>query len=141
MNRRYSTQSVMHTCALRFNGWEYLDSLNRDTDKKIEFPALTKPLIGTEYLWDEPRKNLAAFFALQRWLCKWGGERLPETDPDWQAYRRLFLHLCREPRDPDFAMPEYVSQWNEIPDKRRESAIRLIRSLVARDIGSRTHSP
>lgn len=141
MKPRYSIHCVMHTCALRFNGWDYLESLNRDTEVKIEFPTLTKPLIGTEFLWEEPRKNLAAFFALQRWLCKWGGERLPETDPDWQAYRRLFLHLCHESRDPDFAIPEYVSQWNEIPGKRREAALRRIRGLVARDRQARTNSP
>jgi hypothetical protein len=121
----------MHTCALRFDGWDYLESLNQYAEVKIEFPALTKPLIGTDYLWDDPRKNFAAFFALQRWLCKWGGESLPEIDPDWQTYRRLFLHLCEEPHDPVFNQPEYLVRWKDIPIRRRKAAIRLVRCQQA----------
>ena len=37
--------------------------------------------------------NLAAFFALQRFLHKWGGEHLTKYADEHIAYDFLFLHL------------------------------------------------
>jgi hypothetical protein len=38
-----------------------------------------------------PLDKLALFFLLQRYLGKWGGERLTQRSIEWKAFRQLFL--------------------------------------------------
>jgi hypothetical protein len=108
--KRYHTPEVcevMITCALRFRGYEYLDTLSPERQEKIASNELVNKLRLHESLND----NFAAFFQLQRWLFKWGGERLDYHAPDWLAFDFLFLTLYRHDPPSEFADVDCCLKW------------------------------
>jgi len=91
---------AMNLCALRFDGYAFLESL-QNTGTPVEFSDLLEPVVKSLILHPDQNRNFAAFFALQRFLFKWGGEHLTAYSSEHIAYDFLFLHLYRlSPRRP-----------------------------------------
>lgn len=100
---------TMITCALRFGGYRWLEATQGRGANA--FSPWTVPVTQRLRLHLTGEENLAAFFALQRWLFKWGGETQSQSAADHTAFRFLFLHLHHLPTPPDFVNPEYERQW------------------------------
>jgi hypothetical protein len=79
--------------AVQFDGYRYLDEINSSMD----FRPLVVPRVESMSLQGSHQDNWAAFFGLQRFLHKWGGERLPITSKQWSCYLMLYLHLHDKP--------------------------------------------
>jgi hypothetical protein len=80
--------------------------------KEGSFSALVEPLVETLSFHTDLNDNLAVFFALQRFLHKWGGEHLTKYSREHVAYDHLFLMLYRQPVPNDFVDREYVLRWD-----------------------------
>ena len=78
--------------ALRFDGDSYAES--RGGGEILG--KWTNRFVATLRMADQPNKNHSAFFMLQRYLSKWGGEMLSDESREHLAFRLLFLHLYRE---------------------------------------------
>lgn len=117
---------IQLTCALRYDGYLYQDKTG------IEFPELNKPIIETRRMHEDPLKNFAAFFALQRFLGKWGGEQLTEESPEHIAYDLLYLHLYKIETPVEYAHSEYAERWNKITPSQRENVAQHIRKSLCR---------
>lgn len=57
--------------------------------------------------------NFMAFFGLQRYLHKWGGEYLSKYANEHIAYDFLFLSLDRQTPPIEFSAAQYCRQWEE----------------------------
>lgn len=102
-------------CALRFQGYEYVHSINTAASKATGgyLAELIKPVVEELTLHSSNNDNFAALFGLQRFLHKWGGEYLTKYSKEHIAYDFLFLHLYScEPPEP-FRHNEYCLQWQE----------------------------
>lgn len=117
-------------CALRFDGYAFEEEqLKQEPD--FNFPKNSEPIIETLTLHADPLKNFAAFFALQRFLFKWGGEMLTKQDKEHVAFDFLFLHLYHLEVPKQYRLDEYHSKWNSLKQEEIENAagfVRLARS-------------
>jgi hypothetical protein len=96
LERELKEEEVLAAAALRVDGYTLREDKGY-TREKIE--ALIRRYEQGERDLDLPVEiKWCAFFHLQRFLCKWGGESLNQATADWRAYRQLFLELVR--RDP-----------------------------------------
>lgn len=80
---------IMAACALRFDGYAYAQS-RAEGGLLVE---LTRRFEDTLVFSEIEEENHAAFFAFQRYLCKWGGESLGPESRSHFAYRTLFIRL------------------------------------------------
>lgn len=108
-NLSEACRNTMNIAALRFDGYRYIETKYPGEPEK--FPDLTEPICESWQLHKSEYDNFAAFFALQRFLCKWGGEYLTWDSKEWKAYAFLFLHLYTRSPDPRFTHQEYLEQW------------------------------
>lgn len=102
-------------CALRFNGYDY-EQASGIAEQDATGGGLSKlitPVIETLTLHEAEEKNFAAFFGLQRYLFKWGGEYLTKYSEKHIAFDFLFLHLYRLDPPAEFSDENYVLQWNQ----------------------------
>lgn len=110
------------TCALRFMGYEY------ETAKvgkgELLLYKLVEPIEKTLTLHPNNDDNFAAFFALQRFLFKWGGEKLTKYSDEHIAFDFLFLHLYATEPPKAYSYPEYCLEWRQkyAPDAERYAA-------------------
>jgi 5-methylcytosine-specific restriction enzyme subunit McrC len=106
-------EDAITTCALRFMGYEYWEERHHAFEgaHSGDFSALTVDLIKTGILHDNDDDNLCAFFILQRYLCKMGGDQLREDSPERIGYYRLFLHCYKLKISDAFKYQEYHDQW------------------------------
>jgi len=119
-------------CALRFTGYEY-----EEQKLAVEKPSLmmvdcVREVVRSLTLFDDPLKSFAAFFALQRFLFKWGGERLTKYSREHMAFDFLFLHLYRVPVPDEFANRHYLAEWGKFPTEQIESAAAHVRRSFVR---------
>ena len=116
MSRSYFPDDVgtaQSTCALRFLGYEYLESLHKEKhQEQIQFIDIINPIVNSLQLHDNQNMNLCAFFGLQRYLHKWGGERLTKFSAEHIAYDFLFLSLYRDSTPQEFTDKRYENDWN-----------------------------
>lgn len=96
-------KKFLQAFALRFDGYAYAASRGHD-GLLAEWAGR---FVATLQLADVEEENHATFFALQRFLGKWGGETLAEESREHLAYRFLFLHLYRAE-----IPPEFVPEWS-----------------------------
>lgn len=121
---------ALTVCALRFDGYAYEGSVrgDRETWTGGILGELVEPIVETLTLHPVQEANLAAFFGLQRYLCKWGGERLGPESPEHVAYGFLFLHLYRAEIPTEFMMRDYVERWDRDYRDRVEPIASMVRT-------------
>lgn len=120
-------ETMMH-CALRFDGYAWLDA---HPDRKEErSPVLPEDGLRNLVFDPDVEVNFTAFFMLQRFLGKWGGEMLQPSDKHHTAYRFLFLHLHALPTPPRWAHGEYERTWQAIPPERVAAAASAVRRVL-----------
>ena len=97
-------------CSLRFDGLRWLEARHPDRDA-TDFRFYVEPTVETLRLHADEEENFAACFALQRFLCKWGGGMLSPESREHVAWRYLFLHLHTREVPARFRHPEYADRW------------------------------
>lgn len=113
----FSPEEVQHAqdvCALRFQGYEYVVAVG------ISIPASTgaglskliQPVVESLIMHESENDNFAAFFGLQRFLGKWGGDRLTKYAAEHVAFDFLFLHLYQKEVPAQFLNADYSEMWN-----------------------------
>lgn len=120
-------QRMLDTCALRFDGWKYQEERNQGGER-WEWPNPTATRIFSENEMD----NLAAFFALQRYLGKWGGEYNTVYSDEHVVFRLLFLHLYKTEIPEGYRTREWYPKWQEKYEPIREECAALIRKTFRR---------
>lgn len=118
-------------CALRFDGLKWYDATHRHPDEAMDFIQFNKPVVRTLTLHNEEELNWAAFFSLQRYLFKWGGEYLGHDSPEWLAFWHLFLALYRQQTPARWCHEEYETAWQERYRLRIEDAAARVRRYLA----------
>lgn len=97
--------------ALRFDGYKYEQSRFSGIGPGVGLSQLSHAVKTTGRMHAGEADNFGAFFILQRWLCKWGGEQLGFDSPDWQAFAKLFLHLLDKECPHEFVSREWAEQF------------------------------
>lgn len=113
-------------CALRFQGNEYVQSLGGG------FPGLIDPVVKERVLYEDQNHNFAAFFGLQRFLYKWGGEQYTNYSDEHMAFDFLFLHLYRLEPEQRFGDLSYTKQWQHVYVPWAESIAAYVRQSMRR---------
>lgn len=121
-------EDIQITCALRFDGWAYIERIG----DKERFPRLIEDFVKTLQLFPEDLDNFATYFALQRHLFKWGGEHLTKYAPEHMAFDFLFLALYTLPTPEPFVCQEYESRWLRYSPEDLETAAALVRGTFRR---------
>ena len=92
-------------CALRFDGYRYLDDHPFDHSQALDDFYRTGEWRLSQL------EQLAVFFMLQRFLYKWGGEMLARTSAVWRAFRSLFLLVYKYEIPERFRHHDYFDAW------------------------------
>ncbi|MBN8461116.1 MAG: hypothetical protein J0M04_25095 [Verrucomicrobia bacterium] len=121
-------------CALRFQGYEYVEAKygQNEGEPPTGFPTLIQPVVDSLTLHERQEDNFAAFFGLQRFLFKWGGEYLTMYADEHIAFDFLFLHLYRFDTPREYSADEYVSRWDRDFKARSEQTASVIRNSFRR---------
>jgi hypothetical protein len=131
----HGVDDTMITCALRFDGDAYASRLGDDE----LLTRLADRVVETLRTSPDQNENLAAFYALQRWLYKWGGETLPENSRDRQAFRLLFLHVYRVEVEESLRFEKYHEKWLSLgADLIEDHAAAIRESLLPKRKGPST---
>lgn len=83
-------REILMRWALRFDGHKYREETGLDPIGFADQYFARWSLEGAA-----PLDCLAAFYLLQRFLYKWGGDYLADDDRHWRLFRELFLHTAR----------------------------------------------
>lgn len=126
-------------CALRFLGyeWEKASGIAEEGATGAGLSRLITPVVDDLILHETEEDNFAAFFGLQRFLFKWGGERLTKRSREHVAFDFLFLHLYRMIPPYRFAHEEYVARWNREFKADAENVAAYVRKTFKRRAGER----
>ena len=121
-------------CALRFLGYEYEKASGLEVPHSTGggLSKLIEPIVRSRVLYTEQNANFAAFFGLQRFLHKWGGEYLTKYSDQHLAYDLLFLHLYRFETPPEFTNPDYTTRWQQEFMERAETIAAFVRKSFRR---------
>lgn len=128
---------ALSTCALRFDGYAYVATVARSgsSEGAIDLSHVVGVVVESLRLHDNLNDNFAAFFGLQRYLHKWGGEHLTKYSAEHIAYDFLFLHLYHQEPDERFRMEQYCREWEQRFAARDEEIAAYVRKSFRR-IGS-----
>ena len=129
-----SVTEAQTICALRFQGYGYEKFVGASSSGETSegLARFTAPVVNSLTLHSSNSDNFAAFFGLQRYLHKWGGEYLTKYSEAHIAYDFLFLHLySHEPPEP-FRHNEYCRRWQDDFLPRAESIAALVRESFRR---------
>ncbi len=117
-----SEDYILTHSALRINGYKYRDAT--DLDMKTIFDEFRRS--GT-FGDATPLDKLAYFCLLQRFLYKWGGERLERDSVEWKMFRTLFLQTV------DVEVPEAFfpgSLWTDKWEYRIKPRIKICIEII-----------
>ncbi len=117
--------NAMVTCSLRFNGYKWLEA--RHPGRTTTFAPFVDPIVKTLRLHTDEEANFAACFALQRFLCKWGGEMLAPDSREHVAWRYLFLHLYARKTPSEFCDPAKQNEWERDHAPQAEAHAAVVR--------------
>ena len=117
-----SENEILTACALRFDGYAYVEATG------FRHQAAIRRMIEIRTCWRSTERMMCMFFMLQRYLCKWGGETLPETSPEWWAYRELFLKVAHESVPATYRHEPFATEWDERYAPNLRDAIELIQA-------------
>ena len=126
-------EETMITCALRFDGYRYIEiQEGQPGGDGWDFTQLVRPIVEQLVLSADEAQNFAAFFALQRYLFKWGGEGLTKFSAEHLAFDFLFLHLYTKPVPREFQDEQYCLQWDRGFAAQSEAAAAFVRNSLRR---------
>ena len=133
----HNVTKAQSICALRFQGYKYEQSIDISVDGTTGrgLTKLIKPVVEELILHSSNNDNFAAFFGLQRFLHKWGGEYLTKYSEEHIAYDFLFLHLYSHQPPESFRHDEYCLQWQREVLPKVESIAATVRKSFRR-VGS-----
>lgn len=117
--------STLTNSALRFDGYAY----EKDHEIDVENLLTRAKDRGIDSL-SHPEK-FCAFFALQRFLYKWGGERLSRNGPTWRLFRGLFLCIYAEEVPTGYYDKAYQAEWERKIVPRLELCVNVVRAIHA----------
>ena len=98
---------ILTAYALRFDGFAARERLGEQ-----HVGHLVDAVVDDLAVPADPLEQFACFFNLQRYLCKWGGERLPTHSFAWRAYRTLFLLTTMADVPEGLAHGELHDKWS-----------------------------
>ncbi len=122
-------RDLMTAAALRFNGDAYAERRSENGDVFDVLSKLAEQVVETQQPLVNDLENFAAFFAHQRFLCKWGGDRLTWESPEWHAFARPFTHLKNIETPPDYLDAERETKWKLVSSD-SENAVALLRKKL-----------
>ena len=122
-----SESSVLTAWALRFDGYKYVDEHAYPDDDGMDTFKRTG---DWSHLNDG--EKLTAFFRLQRYLCKWGGEYLSQRSVTWRAFRQLFLDTADLPIPDAYRMRDWYEDWATDFAPRRDECVALVAEIHRR---------
>ena len=126
-----SVTEIETFCALRFDGYKYEQVTGLD-DAEGGLSSLVEPIVETRTLHQDPLKNFAAFFALQRFLHKWGGEHWTKYSKHHIAYDFLFLECYRREIPAEFIRDDCEKKWQCFSINAIEEAAAFVRDSFRR---------
>ena len=133
MKTNFDEDRFLTPCALRFDFDKYLEkSSARNSWNYEDFVLFSRKILATREFFAEQLDNFAAFCSLQRYLYKWGGERLTVYSEEHTTFRLLFLHLYREDVPPELRYQSYHQTWQEKYAPIREQLAAQIRRNLRR---------
>lgn len=121
---------ILMTCALRFDGWQYEIDMGLENNGGLQ--SLVEPILEGRRLHPDPNDNLAAFFGIQRYLYKWGGDRLAPHSREHVAFRLLFLDVYRYEIPEKYRKEPYWQEWEDAYRPRQEHYAAIIRETFQR---------
>ena len=122
---RSREHDILTGYALRFDGYKYLETRGSEERICAAMDAMTRG--ETEDL--SEIEQMAAFFLQQRFLCKWGGEQLPQFSYPWRIYRELFLSVAKSAVPSDFQHAEWYISWEREYRNTVQDDIELVRRI------------
>jgi hypothetical protein len=98
-------KGIPASCALRFNGWEYLRTHPFDHHRALDhFFELGQ--------WDvSEAERLCMFFLLYEGLFKLDLQNEHENGQHWQAFRSLFSQVARLQVPQEYEVRKYAEKW------------------------------
>ena len=130
---------VLTTCALRFEGHDYWEIRCRSYKGGVrEVSELVTPVLESGVFPEEPLDLLCAFYMVQRFLGKWGGEYLTEYSNEHVIFRLLFLEAYRLEIPEAFRSDYYCERWDrEYRPRQEELAAHIRRTFRRRGRGKK----
>jgi hypothetical protein len=123
-------RKFLDLCALRFDGYAYIKAREQELGLVMDISSFSQKMLESRQFQEHQPDNFAAFFLLQRFLGKWGGESLPVTSNEHVLFRLLFLHLYREEVPEEFRIESYYEEWErDFAPIREELAAKIRRTL------------
>jgi|CXWK01.1.fsa_nt_gi hypothetical protein len=122
---REAESECLMVCALRFDGYGYIDATGYDLwpDQNVAIEEGRLP--------ERPEERMAQFFALQRALGKFGLERATPWSKYYRAYRQLFLSTYSLDIPDPYHERGYYARWATRFAPQREAYADLIRRIDA----------
>lgn len=116
---RFDESEIISACALRFDGYKYLEETGFDVDEALAYFFLTGG-------WNiRPIEQLAVFFILQR-AFRQNLEYEPENGRYWRAFRQLFLEVCEFNVSEHYRHPTCYRRWEEKFEPYLSESVKLI---------------
>ena len=113
---------ILTAYALRFDGTRaefHGESADVRFEKLLD-AAILNALFPTDLI-----DQFECFYRLQRFLCKWGGESLPDTSLGWRAFRMLFLMTAAQDVPEQYQFNERYRDWERdfLPERSKHIAL------------------
>lgn len=113
---------ILTYCALRFDGFKYLEETGLDTKLAID-----ELLEETPCDWDDLKK-LGVFFSLQRALCKWALVYEPYNGKYWRILHEMFFDVISIEIVEEYQLENWYLEWQEQYGGRLEAVIECVRN-------------
>ena len=117
---RLEAYDILIDCALRFDGYLYLEETGFDTNQAIQ--DLASDVKNT---WNE-LETLAVFFILQRSLCKWSLVYEPSNGKYWRLFCEMFFEVVHIPIPSGYEDRERHAKWESLYSPRLDEVIKCV---------------
>ena len=117
---RLEAYEILTDCALRFDGYLYLDETDFDTNQAIQDLASDVKSTRNEL------QTLAVFFILQRSLCKWSLVYEPANGKYWRLFCEMFFEVVHIPIPSGYEDRERHAKWESLYTYRLDEAIECV---------------
>jgi hypothetical protein len=119
--QRLKARTILTDCALRFDGFKYLEETDLDTNLAVDELLEEIPCD-----WDDLKK-LGVFFSLQRALCKWALVYEPYNGKYWRIFHEMFFDVISIEIVEEYRMENRYLEWREQYGDRLEAVIECVR--------------